>query len=173
MANPFIGEIRIFAGKFEPYGWFFCNGQQLIAQQYETLYAIIGNTYGGTPNVNFNLPNLQAYAPMGQGAGPGLTERTLGEPVGEPAVTVTQNQMPSHNHTAQATAQQADSADPTNRYWARTSGANMYSTINDKLVQMNIGALGVAGASLPHNNMQPFLGINFIIAWQGDFPVRQ
>jgi microcystin-dependent protein len=176
MADPFIGEIRIFAGSFAPEGWFFCQGQLLNGSQYQALYAVIGNTYGGTPNVNFNLPNLQAYAPMGQGAGPGLTSRTLGSPVGTPTTALNTSNIPSHAHAAQGTNATGTSNDPTGRIWAKITSSPQLQPYGQTVtapVSMNNSALSAAGGIEAHANMQPYLGINFIIAWNGIFPVRQ
>lgn len=177
MATPFIGEIRIFAGTFAPDGWLFCQGQQLSIAQYQALYAVIGNTYGGQPNVNFNLPNLQAYAPMGQGAGTGLTPRIIGQAVGAPAVTLSsETQIPPHTHAAQGTNATGTSNNPTNRLWAKivsTPKVQAYGqTVATQPVIMSNRALSPAGSTGAHANMQPYLGINFIIAYNGDFPIR-
>lgn len=176
MTTPFIGEIKIFAGNFAPVDWLFCNGQLLSVQQYPALYAVIGNTYGGTPNVNFNLPNLQAYAPVGQGSGPGLTPRQLGLPVGESNVTLNAGQIPPHTHTANGTNATGTSNDPTNRIWARcasTPTTQPYGkTLAAQPVAMSQNALGATGGAEAHSNMQPYLGINFMIALVGDFPVK-
>lgn len=177
MAIPFIGEIRIFAGNFAPDGWFFCQGQKLSTSQYQALYAVIGATYGGDARTYFNLPNLQAYAPMGQGAGAGLTPHTLGHPCGVPAVTLTENQMAPHTHAAQGTNATGTSNNPTNRIWAKvvsTPQIQSYGkTVVDAPVVMKPDALAPVGGGASHSNMQPYQGINFIMAWQGDFPVRQ
>lgn len=175
MANPFIGEIKIFSGNFAPDGWLYCNGQSVAISQFQALYAVIGNTYGVSSNSGFFiLPNLGTLAPMGNGSGPGLTNRTLGKPVGISGVTLGYSNMPSHDHQVQSTNQPGTSADPTNRVWAKNVTINLYSTANNRPVQMAQGTLGVAGsaAPLPHDNMQPFLGISFIIAYQGEFPIR-
>jgi microcystin-dependent protein len=176
MADPFIGEIRIFAGTFAPEGWFFCQGQPLNVNQFQALYAVIGNTYGGTPNVNFNLPNLQAYAPMGQGLGPGLTPRTLGSPAGAPAVDLNAGNIPSHTHAAQGTNATGTSNNPTGRIWAKvvsTPQLQPYGqTVAAQPVAMSANALSAAGGVEAHANTKPYLGINFIIAWTGLFPVR-
>lgn len=169
--QPFAGEIKLFAGTFAPEGWFFCNGVSLNTSQYSELFAVIGYTYGGSGS-SFNLPDLRAYAPMGQGQGAGLTNRTVGVPVGTLGETLTGTTIPPHTHSVQATAQVADNANPTTRYFARTSAANMYSTLNDKPVLMAPSALGAMGGNHAHENRQPRLGINFIIAYYGDYPVR-
>lgn len=177
MAIPFIGEIRIFAGNFAPYGWFFCQGQQVNILEFRALYAVIGSTYGGDNRTYFKLPNLQACAPMGQGAGAGLTPRTLAKACGVQAVTLTGDQMPPHTHAAQGTNATGTSNNPSNRLWAKvvsTPQIQPYGkTVVDAPVVMDPNALAPVGGGAPHSNMQPYQGINFIIAWNGDFPVRQ
>jgi microcystin-dependent protein len=179
MAEPFIGEIRIFAGTFAPEGWFYCQGQSLSIAQYQALYAVIGNVYNpSAPQGTFNLPNLQGFAPIGQGTGPGLTPRQLGVPGGKSAVTLTSDtQMAAHTHTVNGTNAQGNSNDPTNRIWAKvksTPQIQPYNTTTSTLVTMSNNALSPAGSVSPqsHSNMQPYLGINFIIAYEGDFPMR-
>jgi microcystin-dependent protein len=175
MANPFVGEIRIFAGSFAPEGWYFCTGQSLNTTQYATLFAVIGYQYGGSGQ-NFNLPNLQAFASLGQGTGTGLTTRTLGQPCGVPSVTLAANQMATHQHAAQATNAQGTSNNPTNRIWARvvsTPQIQPYGkTVSAAPVAMKADALAPVGGGASHGNLQPYLGINFIMAWQGEFPVK-
>jgi microcystin-dependent protein len=183
MSNPFVAEIRIFAGNFAPTGWAMCNGQLLPISQNTALFSLLGTTYGGDGKSTFALPNLQGTAPMQQGQGPGLSQRFLGETGGEQTVTLLQTEMPSHSHTMQTTATAATVAAATNNQWAmaQAGGAkggggsiiNMYSTTtNSGLAQMSPFATSIAGGSLPHNNMPPFLGLTFIIAMQGVFPPR-
>jgi microcystin-dependent protein len=178
--EPFVGEIRIFAGSFAPQGWFFCQGQELNVAQYQTLYAVIGNLYGGVPGGStFKLPNLQAYALMGQGNGPGLTPSPIGVPGGAAGVTLNTSQVSSHTHAVQATNAPGTSVDPTNRVWAAsvsTPQVQPYGkTVAAQPVVMAAGALSPTGSVSPeaHGNMQPYLGINFIIAYEGDYPPRQ
>lgn len=174
MSDPFIGEIRIFAGSYAPDGWLPCNGQQLNPSQYAALYAVIGPAYGGDGRTYFNLPNLQGYAPMNQGQGPGLTNQVIAEAGGATTETLDQSQMPSHTHTATGTNAAGTSNDPTGRIWAKNVGtAALYATTNVKPVQMSAAALGVSGSGSPHANVQPCLGVNFAIAWAGLFPIRQ
>lgn len=183
MSNPFVAEIRIFAGNFAPTGWALCNGQLMPISQNTALFSLLGTTYGGDGKSTFALPNLQGSAPMQQGQGPGLSQRFLGESGGEQTVTLLQTEMPSHSHTMQTTATAATVAAATNNQWAmaQAGGAkggggsiiNMYSTTtNSGLAQMSPFATSIAGGSLPHNNMPPFLGLTFIIAMQGVFPPR-
>lgn len=170
--DPFIGEIRIFAGNFAPYGWAFCNGQLLPIAQNTALFSLLGTTYGGDGKTNFALPNLQGRAPMHEGAGPGLTPRTLGEIGGDASVTLLTSEMPMHNHTISGCTSPGSQADPTNAVWG-TSGrgkAPAYSTTGD--TDMNLQSLNSTGGSQPHNNRQPYLALSFIIAMQGIFPSR-
>jgi len=174
MANPFVAEIRIFAGNFAPKGWALCNGQLMPISQNTALFSLLGTTYGGDGKSNFALPNLQGSAPMQQGQGPGLSLRDLGETGGEQTVTLLQTEMPSHPHTAQASSA-GGLATPVNNSWGGSLkgqvGAYAASAPNTN-VPMNPFALSISGGNLPHNNMQPYLGLTFIIALQGVFPAR-
>jgi len=175
--TPFIGEIKIFAGNFAPEGWLFCQGQMLNVSQYQTLFAVIGTIYGGDGQRTFQLPNLQAYAPMGQGAGPGLTPRQIGKPTGKKNITLAMAQMPPHKHDVAATNATGNSSDPTNRIWAKnvsTPAIQPYGQTVVSPVTMHGDAIGPSSSTNtePHDNMQPYLGINFIIAWDGEYPPR-
>jgi len=173
MSEPFIAEIRIFAGNFAPRGWAFCNGQLLPVSQNTALFSLIGATYGGDGRSTTALPNLQGRAPMHPGRGPGLTDRRLGQRGGVEAVTLSEAQMPNHTHSMMAMSRPGDLADPINRSLARTRGGNVYQTNSTQnLTPMNDAALPASGGSQPHNNMQPFLTMNFIIALQGLYPSR-
>ncbi|WP_134682958.1 phage tail protein [Brevibacillus migulae] len=173
MSDPFIGEIRMFAGNFPPKGWAFCNGQLLSISQNTALYSILGTQYGGDGKTNFALPNLKGSAPMHPGAGPGLSPRGIGEKGGSPSVTLTLAQMPPHNHQVQEKAT-ANVTSPIGAVWANNSrfGENIYASEPDGVTSMNQAALSQAGENAPHNNMQPYLGVNFIISLQGVFPSR-
>jgi microcystin-dependent protein len=174
MSNPFVAEIRIFAGNFAPTGWATCDGQLLPISQNTALFSLLGTTYGGDGKSTFALPNLQGSAPLQQGQGPGLSLRDQGEIGGEQNVTLLQTEMPAHIHTAVAAAGTGQ-PDPTNNAWA--SGAkgfgSIYSpSVQASNVQMNPFALSITGGNLPHNNMMPYLCLTFIIALQGVFPPR-
>jgi microcystin-dependent protein len=172
MSEPFIAEIRIFAGNFAPRGWAFCNGQLLPIAQYTTLFSLVGTTYGGDGRTTFGLPNLQGRAPMHPGHGSGLTPRYLGQSGGVETVTLTEAQIPQHTHTMQASQQMGLDDDPgSTEYPARARGAGIYAPSPDS-VQMAPESLPNAGGSQPHNNMQPYLAINFIIALTGIYPSR-
>lgn len=175
MSNPFVAEIRIFAGNFAPKGWALCDGQLLPISQNTALFSLLGTTYGGDGKSNFALPNLQGSAPLQAGQGPGLSLRDLGEIGGEQAVTLLQTEMPSHSHSAQGSTG-SNQTTPVNNAWAsgaKLGGGNLYVPTNAPTnVQMNPFGTSISGGSLPHNNMPPFLGLTFIIALQGVFPAR-
>ena len=161
--DPFVAEIRIFAGNFAPKGWAFCNGQLLPISQNIALFSLLGTTYGGDGETTFGLPNLQGRAPMHPGQGPGLSPRNLGASGGVEAVTLQTRQLPAHTHQLQATDVPADSSDPSGKYFA----------VTDENIYRSPGAPAGATPALPiapHNNMQPYLTLNFIIATQGIFP---
>ncbi|MGH9931917.1 MAG: phage tail protein [Pyrinomonadaceae bacterium] len=177
MSSPFVAEIRIFGFQFAPRGWAFCEGQLLPISQNTALFSLLGTTYGGNGQSNFALPNLQGSAPMQPGQGPGLSLRDLGETGGEQTVTLLDSEMPAHSHgTASANATGAGTQlSPANNIWAnastRRATVNMYAA-GPGNSGMDPATLTVAGSSQPHNNMPPYLGLNFCIAMQGIFPPR-
>jgi microcystin-dependent protein len=177
MSSPFVAEIRIFGFNFAPTGWAQCNGQLLPISQNTALFSLLGTFYGGDGKSTFALPNLQGMAPIHQGQGPGLSERFLGESAGEEFVTLIQSEMPSHAHSANSNNVEGSgtSLTPSGQIWAgagaRRAAVNLY-TASAALTQMNFGALSIAGGSQPHNNMPPYLTLNFCIAMQGVFPPR-
>jgi microcystin-dependent protein len=175
MSDQFVAEIRIFPFNFAPKGWAFCNGQLLPISQNTALFSLLGTTYGGDGKSTFGLPNMQDNTPMQQGQGPGLSLRDLGEQGGEQSVTLLQTEMPAHNHPALA-ATGGGQGSPASNAWASglKTGPSLYSPpgANNKDVQMNPLALSIAGGNLPHNNMMPYLTLNFCIALQGIFPPR-
>lgn len=174
MSEPFIAEIRIFAGNFAPRGWAFCNGQLLPVSQNTALFSLIGTTYGGDGRTTTALPNLQGRAPMHPGRGPGLTARRLGELGGVEAVTLTEAQTPNHNHALNAARGAGEQGTLTNTVALGTStgGALFQANTTDGLSAMADSELSPAGGSQAHNNMQPYLTLSFIIALVGLYPSR-
>ena len=172
MSEPFVAEIKIFAGNFAPTGWATCDGQLLSISQNTALFSLLGTTFGGDGRSNFALPNLQGRAPMAPGQGPGLSDHQLGESSGTEYVSLGVNELPSHNHNFMAANFPGDSNQPTNNAIARSSEGAVYSTATSPLVQLSPNALAPTGDYSPHNNMQPYLTLTFIIALQGVFPQR-
>jgi microcystin-dependent protein len=169
MSEPFVAEIRIFAGNFAPRGWAFCNGQLLPVSQNTALFSLIGTTYGGDGRSTTALPNLQGRAPMHPGRGPGLTSRRLGERGGVETVTLTEAQMPSHTHQWSASFSDADRPDPAGTYFGRGNDAYAAPANPGNMASQMLPA---AGGSQAHDNMQPFLTMNYIIALVGLYPSR-
>ena len=164
MAQPYVGEIRMFAGTFNPSGWDFCNGQLLPISENEILFQLIGTTYGGDGQENFALPNLQSRVPIHQGSG-----FTLAEAAGTEEVTLTVSQIPSHTHAMLGSTDIANSPNPGTNVVARSGQVN--ALINSApTIAMSPQFLGPDGGSQPHTNMQPYLCINFIISLFGIFP---
>jgi microcystin-dependent protein len=177
MADQFVAEIRIFAGNFAPKGWAFCNGQLLAISQNTALFSLLGTTYGGDGKSSFALPNLQGSAPLHAGQGPGLTLRDLGEFGGAQNVTLLTSEIPAHTHGVLGNGGSGDVNTPANNTWSKShtgkTPVNLYSaSAANNNVPMNPQAVSLAGGNLPHNNMPPFLVLNFIIALQGIFPPR-
>ena len=171
--DPFVAEIRIFAGNFAPTGWALCDGQLMPISQNTALFSLLGTTYGGDGKSTFALPNLQGCVPMQAGQGPGLSLRDLGETGGEQTVTLLVTEMPAHSHTVQCLSAGEGDNSPQNAVWAGGGrGAPPIYTPTGNNVQMNPFATSITGGNLPHNNMPPFLGLTFIIALQGVFPAR-
>jgi microcystin-dependent protein len=163
MTEPFIAEIKMFGGSFAPRGYALCNGQLLSIAQNTALFSLLGTTYGGNGTTTFGLPNLQGRVPMHPGQGPGLTPRSLGESGGVESVTLSTQELPAHFHSA-VTDSAATSNRPAGHVLAR--GGSYADTGNA------LPAGGSVGGNQPHNNMQPFLTVNFIIALEGVFPSR-
>ena len=173
MSDPFVAEIRIFAGNFAPTGWAQCDGQLLPISQNTALFSLLGTFYGGNGQSTFALPNLQGSFPMHQGQGAGLSARSLGEQSGTEFVTLLTSEMPVHNHVAMGVGGQANQQLPTGNSWA-TTAQRPYIAPASVNGQMSLSSsLSIAGGSLPHNNLMPYLVLNFIIALQGVFPPRQ
>lgn len=184
MAQPFLGQITMMGCNFAPIGYAFCNGQLMAIADNNALFALIGTTYGGDGVTTFGLPNLQGRIPINQGTGPGLSTYVLGQMSGTEEVTLTTGQLPVHQHLVVT-----NNTDPTNDAPAATvmparpkqvgggNSAILYSDptktpVAGDMKPMLAGTIGNAGNNLPHDNMSPFLAINFVIALQGVFPSR-
>ena len=172
MADPFVAEIRIFPFNFAPKGWAFCDGQLLPLSQNTALFSLLGTTYGGDGRTTFALPDLRGRVPVGQGQGPGLSNYDLGEVSGTENTTLLASNLPQHNHPLVATSEAGSTSDPTGAFLGNTGALDREYNTSGTHVQMNPAAIGLSGNSLPFNNMQPFLVLNYIIAAQGIFPSR-
>lgn len=175
MSDPFVAEIRMFGFNFAPKGWAQCNGQLLPISQNTALFSLLGTYYGGDGKSTFALPNFEGSVPIGPGQGNGLSEYFLGQQGGNPSITLLQSEIPLHNHAflgANETGEQKTLAN--NASLVNAVGGNIYQTnTSANLTQMNPAqAVSIVGGSLPHNNMQPYLTVNFCIAMQGVFPPR-
>jgi microcystin-dependent protein len=164
----------MFAGNFAPRGWALCNGQLLPISQNTALFSLLGTFYGGDGKSTFALPNLQGSAPMHQGQGAGLSDRFLGEQSGSQFVTLIQSEMPAHSHVAQSNTGGGNNLSPANNVWSTLGTTRTPPPLyqNAQNTTMSPQALSIAGGSLPHNNMSPYLVVTFIIAMQGVFPPR-
>lgn len=169
MSEPFLAEVRIFAGNFAPRGWAFCDGQLLPIAQNTALFSLIGTTYGGDGRTTTALPNPQGRAPMHPGRGPGLTARRLGQRGGVETVSLSEAQMPGHSHSMQSDPNSAEQTSPANNALARSVGGSIYASASG-LVSLAGATMPNAGGSQQHSNMQPFLTLNFIIALVGTYP---
>jgi microcystin-dependent protein len=172
--DPFVAEIRIFPFNFAPKGWAFCDGQILPLSQNTALFSLLGTTYGGDGKSNFALPDMQGNAPMHPRQGPGLSLHDLGETGGSETVTLLESEMPAHSHNLKAASGTGTKSTPAANSLARTSGATPYIAASPapSLTPMAAQAITPAGGDQPHNNLQPYLTLNFCIALQGVFPPR-
>lgn len=164
MGTPFLGEIKMISWNFPPKGWAFCNGQQLPINQNQALFSLFGTMYGGNGQTTFALPDLRGRTPFHIGSG-----FTQGQAGGETAHTLTQQEMPTHNHLVNCNSAIGSAVAPLNNIWASTT-QNPYSASSDSA--MLAESITNVGGSQPHNNLQPYLVINFIVALQGIFPSR-
>jgi len=171
MADPFIGEIRMFAGTFAPQGWAFCDGQLLTISQYNALFSLLGMTYGGDGRTTFGLPDLRGRLPIHQGTGPGLSNRRIGESGGQENVTLTTAQLPAHSHPFNASTATASSADPSGNLPANAATTSIYGS-GEPSVAFGSQAVTDTGGSQPHTNLMPFQCVSFIIALNGIYPAR-
>ncbi len=176
MSYQFVGEIRIFCFNFAPSGWAFCDGQLIAISQNTALFSILGTTYGGDGVSNYALPNLQGSAPLQQGQGAGLSLYNLGQFGGETTVTLLASQIPQHTHTASCLNGAGNLTTPAGNVWAESKvgkqAENRYSASPGTSPVMSASALSSVGSNSPHNNMPPYLALNFCIALNGTFPPR-
>lgn len=175
MSDPYVGEIRLFAGTFAPANWAFCDGSLLSISQNTALFSLLGTTYGGNGTSTFALPDLRGRVPVHMGFGPGLSNYALGQQGGSENVTLTSQQLPTHTHTAKCatTNNLGTQSSPAGNYWSTDGGANTeaYNSASDNSA-MAASVVGPTGGSQPHNNMQPFQVVNYIIALNGIYPPR-
>lgn len=164
----------MFAGNFAPANWALCNGQLLPIAQYDTLFALIGTVYGGDGQTSFALPDLRGRVPVGQGTGPGLTPRTIGERFGADTVMLTTQQLPNHTHNFFATTAAGEGISPANNLFANTGGDVIYvpSPTGPELKTMDPKTVTNVGGSQPHDNIMPSVAMNYIICLFGIFPSR-
>ena len=172
--DPFVAEIRIYPFNFAPKGWAFCDGQILPLSQNTALFSLLGTTYGGDGKSNFALPNMQGNAPMHPGQGPGLSLHDLGETGGSETVSLLESEIPSHSHAVMASASVGNRTTPQANSISRVTGSTPFvpSSPSPPIVAFSGNSLAPAGGDQPHNNMQPYLTLNFCIALQGVFPPR-
>ena len=173
MTDQFVAEIRIFPFNFAPVGWAFCDGQILPLSQNTALFSLLGTTYGGDGKSNFALPNMQGNAPMHPGQGPGLSLHDLGETGGSDTVSLLESEIPSHTHSLMVSNIAATSQTPGPTVGlARSRGVDLYVSGTTPNIQMSDNTIAPAGGDQPHNNLMPYLTMNFCIALQGIFPAR-
>lgn len=171
MSEPFVGEIRMFAGNFAPRGWAFCDGQLLAVSQNDALFSLLGTVYGGDGRTTFGLPDLRGRLPIHAGHGPGLSERRLGAKAGAENVTLTVNQLPSHTHRFRASGDNGNVASPADATVGRTPTFDLYrQTVPGATMASN--AVSNIGGSRSHTNLMPYLCVHFIVALFGIFPSR-
>lgn len=171
MSEPFVGEIRMFAGNFAPRGWAFCDGQLLAVSQNDALFSLFGTIYGGDGRTTFGLPDLRGRLPIHMGSGPGLSPRNIGSRSGVEAVTVTVNQIPSHTHPLQASGDLAGRTTAQDNVLGKSSNIDLY-TGDAPDGALNAAAITNVGGSQSHSNVMPYLCLNFIVALVGIYPSR-
>ncbi|MBI1675791.1 tail fiber protein [Shewanella sp. DW31] len=180
MADPFVGEIRMMANTYAPYGWAYCNGQAIAIQQNTVLFSVIGIAFGGNGTTMFNLPDFRSAAPIGTGQGPGLAQVVIGEFTGEADVTLTSGTIPAHTHTLSGKTMLGDQSIPANNLYLAADGGgggteNLFymlpgTTTPDTNLSPN--CISSSGSGSSHPNAQPFLTLGFCIALQGEYPAR-
>lgn len=170
MSEPFVGEIRMFAGNFAPQGWALCDGQLLAVSQNNALFSLFGTIYGGDGRTTFGLPDLRGRVPIHAGTGPGLSPRQLGQKSGGETATVTANQLPSHTHSWAASGDLAEDGSPAGHTTATLSGSNLYGS-GTPIVMSSQGTSSTGGGA-SHSNLMPTQCVNFIVALFGIYPSR-
>lgn len=175
MADPFIGEIRIVTYTYAPYGWADCNGASITVSQNNALYAVIGVTYGGVAGTSFLLPNLMGKAPVGMGAGPGLSTYVAGQTGGAASVTLAAGQLAAHTHAAMASSAHGTKTSPVGNVWATAvtgrAETPMYAAAGSTVAMS--ATMASAGTGGPHNNLPPYVVVRYVIATLGLFPSRE
>jgi microcystin-dependent protein len=174
VSQPFTGEIKIMANNFPPRGFAVCAGQLLSIAQNTALFSLLGTSYGGDGRTTFALPNLQSKAPLMVGQGPGLSPYTLGETGGDPGIMLTSDQLPQHTHTVSGSAEQAVYPIPApDRLFAQSTPGPVYqSNTSQNLTSLAPQTISKTGNSAPHNNLQPYVALNIVIALEGIYPKR-
>lgn len=170
MSEPFVGEIRMFAGNFAPRGWALCDGQLLPVSQNDALFSLLGTIYGGDGRTTFAVPDMRGRLPVHYGSGPGLTPRPIGQRTGSETVTLTLNQIPSHTHTLQASTTEATAVAPAGQVLGTTTDGFYEAGSNP--VNMSAQSIGSAGGQQDHTNLMASLCVNFIISLFGIYPSR-
>ncbi|KEQ26821.1 phage tail protein [Paenibacillus tyrfis] len=168
MSESYLGEIRMFAGEYAPIGWAFCDGQLLSISENDTLFNLIGTTYGGDGLMTFALPDLRGRVPIHMEQQPGNSSYVLGQKEGVESVTLNKNQLPAHTHKAMAQSQQGTTDSPEGGYWANSTLTQFGGGTSSGT--MNPGALAQSGGGQPHDNMMPFTTVSFIISLYGTYP---
>jgi microcystin-dependent protein len=171
--EPFLAEIKLFAGNFAPRGWAFCDGQLLPINQNQALFSLLGTMYGGDGRTTFALPDLRGRVPVHPGNGPGLSPYSIGQMGGAETVTLTVQQLPAHSHSLNANAQNGDTSDPPGSSLADTKGSDKdYMKSGVVNTEMSPNSIGATGGGQAHENRQPYLAVSYIIALQGIYPSR-
>ena len=171
MADPYLGEIRMFAGNFAPQGWALCQGQLLLISQADALFSLFGTIYGGDGQTTFALPDLRGRIPLHQGQGPSLSNRIIGQKSGLESVAVSAAQLPPHGHQVQVSTANAASVDPAGKQLGNAAEA-LYRSSGGSLVTMNTSSIASSTGGQQHANIQPYLCVNFIVALAGLYPSR-
>ena len=172
MPNPYVGEIRMFAGNFAPRGWALCDGQLLAVSSHDALFSLFGTMYGGDGRTTFGLPDLRGRVPVHHGSGPGLTPRRIGQKGGTEQETLVTNQIPSHRHDWNASNGAATSANPANLVFAKTAAGTTPYADDFAGAALHSNSCSRTGGTRPHTNLMPALCINFIVSLVGIYPSR-